>query len=319
MRVTSELVERLGAVDAVVERELRERMRSRAGAGVTLYLAIILLVAWLMYSTTDGTELDPTSLGRLMFESILLTQLFVVLFIVPAAVSGSLAGERERGTLIPLQLTLIRPWRIVLGKAIAGVAFLALLLVASLPLVMISYLLGGISFGQVVGGTLAVGFVGAVLACTTVACSSRARRTQTATVQAYLVVLLLLVAPVIGSALWAIANPNDPSPPAVMIVWEPPLFVAAVVGGEQDGFGGLATGPLTSLATGVDDAMAAEGIVDRRPDVVLQDGRWEPPRADPSNGRTMFAVLSGLALGLLAVLSLLSATRSIRTPKQTDR
>lgn len=313
------LVERLGAFDPVIERELRERMRGRPGISLTIYLAIVLLVAWAVHAAAAGSGEDLTGLGRPMFEFVLSAQLVAVLFIVPAAVSGAIAGERERDTLVPLQVTLLRPWRIVVGKVVAGVAFLVLLLVASLPIVMLAYLLGGISFGQILVGTAAVGFLGAVVACVGVAASARARRSQTATVQAYLVVFLMVVGPVMASAAWAIVNgPRnvDGPPPAVLVVPEPFLFVAGVVGGQESAITGGNVGPLTGLAEAVDEVMGAR-------DEWFAAGPGLAGAADgveeEASARRRYVALSGAFMVALAALSLVVATRAVRTPREVER
>lgn len=322
-RAVAGLVERLGAIDPVVERELRERMRARPGITLTLYLGLVLFVAWMVDVSAGDAVADTTGQGRVMFEWILAAQLLAVLFVVPASVSGAIAGERERGTLVPLQVTLLRPWRIVVGKAVAGVAYLLLLLVASLPIVLLAYLLGGVSFGQVLVGTAAVAFVGVVLACTSVALSARARTTQVATVQAYLVVLVLVLGPLIASVAWTVVDrPDDASDvPVAIVLPEPWLFVAAVVGGESDGFDQLDSpiGPLTGLARGVDELMGEPATTDRWRQVGPDGAVVGAPDEPADGGRVRFAVMSGLVLATLGAGSLVLATRAVHTPRPTER
>src|SRR5690606_33800664 len=101
-------------------------------------------------------------------EMVVLFMLLLVLFLVPGFTSGAIAGERERQTLVPMQVTLLRPWQIVLGKVGASFAFLALLVVAAAPFLGVAYLVGGVTVDAVLKGVGVVLFTGLVLAVITV-------------------------------------------------------------------------------------------------------------------------------------------------------
>ena len=88
------------------------------------------------------------AVGRSIFEWLVFFMLLLVLFLVPGLTSGAIAGERERQTLVPLQVTLLRPWQIVVGKLGASFAFLALLVVATAPLLVVAYLIGGVTIAD---------------------------------------------------------------------------------------------------------------------------------------------------------------------------
>ena len=92
-------------VNPVLERELRERMRT-TGAVVllTLYLALMVGVFLLVYkgqSSGSGftSTIAPTEVarvGRGIFETVLFLMSLLVLFIVPGYTAAAIAGERER-------------------------------------------------------------------------------------------------------------------------------------------------------------------------------------------------------------------------------
>src|ERR687897_3498024 len=132
-------------VNPVLRRELVERMRGRRTFIVlTIYLGVLAGILYLVYQTNRGTSASSfgapvatqiASVGRGIFEWLLFFMLLLVLFLVPGFTSGAIAGERERQTLVPLQVTLLRPWQIVVGKLTASFAFLALLVVAAAPFI----------------------------------------------------------------------------------------------------------------------------------------------------------------------------------------
>src|SRR5438874_1219300 len=121
------------ALNPVLARELKERMRGkRAVVILTAYLAILAIAAQLIYRSASRDRstfivgpdpLAAASVGRSMFETLLTFMVVLVLFIVPGMTAGSVAGERERRTLAPLQVTLMSPRSILAGKLMASLAF----------------------------------------------------------------------------------------------------------------------------------------------------------------------------------------------------
>ena len=114
----------------VLRRELDERAASkRAAVAMSLWLLLLTGLALLVYYayTADGS-LDPVSndsarIGKDLFEWTLFGMMGLVLFLVPAFTASSVAGERTRQTLIPVQMTTLGPLAIVLGKSLAAIAF----------------------------------------------------------------------------------------------------------------------------------------------------------------------------------------------------
>lgn len=192
----------LPPLNPVLARELKQRMRGRyVWLILTLYLAILaLILRWVYVAAAQDNSFDggfnvlaSATAGRAIFQWLLFFMLLLVCFIVPGLTAGAISGERERQTLIALQLTLLRPRSIVVGKVLASLAFVVLLIVASLPLLTVPFLVGGVSLGEVVRGLVMVLATAVTLACLTLACSALLRRTQAATVVAYGVTLAMVL------------------------------------------------------------------------------------------------------------------------------
>jgi ABC-type transport system involved in multi-copper enzyme maturation permease subunit len=192
----------LPPLNPVLARELKQRMRGRhVWMVVTLYLAVLaVILRWVYVAASqdetfgfDGTLLASASVGRAIFQWLLFFMLLLVCFIVPGLTAGAISGERERQTLISLQITLLRPRSIVVGKLLASLAFVVLLILASLPLLSVPFLVGGVSLGEVVRGLVMVLATAVTLACVSLACSALLRRTQAATVVAYGITLAMVL------------------------------------------------------------------------------------------------------------------------------
>ena len=235
-------------VNPVLEREVRERMRgTRSVVVLTVYLVLLVAIFFLVYAALTGTSsgssaVAPTEvarLGRSIFEYVLFFMLLLVVFLVPGFTSAAVAGERERQTLIPMQITLLRPHSIATGKIAASVAYLLLLMVATTPLLSVAYLIGGVGLDEAMRGLAAVLFTGVVLASVTVACSALTRRVQTATVLAYGITVLLIFGTAsayaaLGAALEA-RNPYAPSRPPAALLWlNPFVLTGSVIGGDTE-------------------------------------------------------------------------------------
>ncbi|MGB8858156.1 MAG: ABC transporter permease subunit [Ilumatobacteraceae bacterium] len=231
-------------INPVLGRELRERMRTgRAFVVISIFLALLILTVYLVYqgtSTTGEIQSDlarQTRLGRDLYEWVLFVMLALVLFFVPGLTAGAIAGERERQTLLPLQVTLLRPRSIFVGKVLAAMSFLVLLLVASLPVMMVAYLLGGI---RVIDGAKGLGIVFLVAVLLTVmiaALSSLTKRVQTATLVSYgFTALIILLGPLLYFTM-RVADGSDgndlENPPAVLLTFNPIAVVADATAGEN--------------------------------------------------------------------------------------
>lgn len=289
---------------------------------------------------------EVASVGRGIFEWLLFFMLLLVLFLVPGQTAGAIAGERERQTLVPLQMTLLRPRSIVLGKIGASLVFLTLLVVVAVPLLAVTYLIGGVSFGDVLRGALLVLLVGLVVGCLSAAISAFARRVQTATVLSYGLVLGLVVGSLaVQAAVGAIDSSrgtDESNPPGWLLLANP---VATLTGAVDDGEGrrregmdspfdamedrlhagetsrrsdeeGCITTIMPDGSEMVECTGAGGGFVEARPVGVGGDGGDPGDKGSSTEG---FWWQSSLLLTALAALAVVFAARRLRTPAETER
>ena len=269
----------LPPLNPVLSRELRQRMRGRsAWIVLTLYTAVLALLLWLVYDATSrpsGLEFESEALraasaGRSVFHWLLFFMLGLICFIVPGLTAAAIAGERERQTLVPLQVTLLKARSIVFGKLLASLAFVVLLVVATLPLVGVSFLLGGVSAVEVVKGVAMVLVVAVALAALGIGCSTVFRRTQTATVTAYGITLALVLGTFVVYGAQRVADRTSGTTKPVALALNPFAATADVVRGRSTGSELLS--PFTPLQSLLDREVFAqerfvdEGFVEVAPD-----------------------------------------------------
>jgi ABC-type transport system involved in multi-copper enzyme maturation permease subunit len=118
------------------------------------------------------------SLGQYFYYTIATTQLALVLLVAPAATAGSICLDRARGTLTHMCATDLTNWEIVLGKLGARLLPVLSLVVATVPVLALAGLLGGIIIEAIVTLTM-ITLTLAVFGCTlALAISVRATKTQ---------------------------------------------------------------------------------------------------------------------------------------------
>ncbi len=341
------------AVNPVLAREVKERMRGRrATIIVTVYLALLTLALWVVYEAASGANDNfgsplPTQLaevGSSVFEWVLFFMLLILMFLVPAQTAGAIAGERERQTLVPLQITLLTPRSILVGKVCASMAFLILLVVAAVPLLSIAYLIGGVTIAQVLGGTALVLVTGVCVGTLCAAISTYARRVQTATVLSYGLTLGLVIGTLIAYGAAAVVDQSrgidGADPPAAILALNPVAIVGDLVGSTV----GSETSPFDAIknltdpedeaqfqdVAGFDDVGQAvplpvpigpngDGGVIVGPGGALGDfGVGINPVPAGDRGVPFWAG-SLVALTALATVALLRAARRLRTPAERER
>ncbi len=207
LRRLGDAFQRLGiGIVAVGTKELRGRMRGRrAFAVLTLYLVLLAIFSWGVYefqkdaaasqSFFTGFGVAPVALaaqiGQALFTGLLLVETVLVAVLAPAFTTGAISLEREKQTLDLLVTTPLSSLGLVIGKLGAALAYVFLLIFASLPMAAVVFLFGGVGPDDLLRGYLllvcfAVGFgaIGLFI-------SALVKRTQVATVLTYLTILAL--------------------------------------------------------------------------------------------------------------------------------
>ncbi len=150
--------------------------RMRLYIARTAYVAVLLMLiftAWLvLYGTQKVQDIgDLARFGAILFQILAPLQLVWAAFFSALLAAAAVAHEKDRRTLVLLLLTNLSNGELVLGKLLASVLNVLVMLAAAVPLFMAAALLGGISYGQIawafavtLSSVLACGSLGSVLA-----------------------------------------------------------------------------------------------------------------------------------------------------------
>lgn len=142
-------------INPVLNKEIKLRLRSlKSFLGILFYLIALGIVAigfiYITMMNSQAGYIRPEE-SRMMFMVLSMVQLGLIVFMTPGLTAGVISGERERQTLNMLLTTEQSSTSIILSKLISSVAFLFLMISASLPLYSIVFLYGGVSPGVLLG------------------------------------------------------------------------------------------------------------------------------------------------------------------------
>lgn len=193
---------RLGPGPVFAYEWLRATRRWTHHAHRSLIVSLVLF-GFLLALSEDiffGRNASPDNLarfGEVFYRVIVVIELTAVLLAAPTATAGAVCLDRSRGTLEHVLVTDLSDSEIVLGKLGARLIPVLGLIAATLPVLAISTLLGGIDPLALVG-LLAVTIGCAVVAGSlAMALSLRGRSTQEVLITTYMIMIGWIAAPVL--------------------------------------------------------------------------------------------------------------------------
>lgn len=194
----------------ILVKEFRSRMRGARSYWVLLIYTLLLAgIMAIRYFFHEMTQVDVSAapgswnsaagqgardLGQWIYYFAFIAQSIMVMLITPALTAGGITIEREQRSYEFLVTTPLRPVDVIRGKLTSAVAFVVLLLTASLPLVSMSFLVGGVSPSEIFFSYLIIALSAFVYGAIGIFWSATLRSTAIATVVTYLTVLSLFIA-----------------------------------------------------------------------------------------------------------------------------
>ncbi len=182
----------------VFEREMAVRARSiRMPLVIMVCNGLLAAVALLnMYSVVAQVKISASiqySSFLQLYAFVVTLEFLMLMFLMPALTSGSISGERERGTLELLFTTQMTPADIILGKLFSAFHQLLVLVVSSFPALLLTFVYGSVDFKDL--GLLMVCFVTVALLTGGIGILSSTfmRRSTFSNVCTYGVLLLVVV------------------------------------------------------------------------------------------------------------------------------
>ena len=282
----------VAGVTAIGVKELRGRMRGRrAFVILTIYLVLLGGFALMVERVMEAQFSDPFSatpataspaIGQGIFAALLLLMTLQVVFLAPSSTAGAISLEREKQTLDLLVTTPISAFAIVIGKLLSALIYVFLLIAASIPLMAVVFVFGGVGPDDVVRGYIVLLVSAIGLGAFGLLCSSLVKRTTAATAITIFGVLAITIGTVFVLVFWQAITDFDengrrragplgiraPTP----LAWINPFVAQAdVLCGTESSFGG-------------GWCNFTNGLVPSENGVIIRDGGVVPVPAPPMPG-----------------------------------
>jgi ABC-type transport system involved in multi-copper enzyme maturation permease subunit len=172
--------------------------------GLLLGLAAVLLLNMAVLAQPMGSYPihELAELGESFYYAIATVQLGLVLLVAPAATAGTICADRASGTLTHMLVTDLTCSEIVLGKLAARLVPVFGLVAATVPVLALAGLLGGVIIEAIATLTL-ITLATAVLGCAlALAFSVRVKKVHEALTAVYAIESVWIIGPLV----WAVLN-----------------------------------------------------------------------------------------------------------------
>lgn len=165
------------------------------GVCACLLAGVVLAMHWGWSQGYDNGRVPPGAMSAFA-EHVLVVflglQFALGVLLTPVYTASAVTDEKERNTLVFLLASDLRGYELVLGKFAARLTNVLLLLCVGLPILGLLELLGGVELAVVVSGFVALLAMVISLAALSILFSVYARRSRTAVIGTYLLILAYL-------------------------------------------------------------------------------------------------------------------------------
>jgi ABC-type transport system involved in multi-copper enzyme maturation permease subunit len=234
-------------ISAVSIKELRGRMRGRrAFIVLTIYLMLLGLFAFAIYvylkqqaatgsslggfpqpdtglpgwpsgqTLSNGTALSA-GIGHGIFGGLLFLETLLVLVLAPAFTTGAISLEREKQTLDLLVTTPLSTLGMVIGKLFSALVYVFLLIIASIPLASLVFVFGSVGPEDLLRAYVFLFALAFGMGALGLFVSALVKRTQTATVITFVLVLVLSIGTAAAHQFWQVAARSSSSSSGLLL------------------------------------------------------------------------------------------------------
>lgn len=195
----------------IVKKDLQVSSRSmRISWGLFAYEAVLTLAFLLALAVIQaasrslyGDDGNVYAYLVYLFPVLAVAQVGIVTLIVPILTASSISGEKERQTFDIMMTTCMTPFSIVLGKVISAVVRILFYVVAGLPVMALSFVVGGLAWSNLLYFVLAIILQSVLSGSIGILCSAFCRKSIAAVILSYgfyFVIYILTFVPLIVAA-----------------------------------------------------------------------------------------------------------------------
>lgn len=222
-------------LNPIVKKDVKVQSRSmKICWGVFAYELILALVYFLAMSVIQNTRMYSTaniySYIVWLYPVLAVTQLVILGMVVPVRTASSISGEKERQTFDIMMTTSMSPFSIILGKVMTAIVQSMFYVVASMPIMALPFIIGGMSWAYLflfLGIAVLVALFSASIG---IFCSSLCKKSISAVILSYVFYLVFFlgtaVPPLVYSAILSNMRYNLLSVPQIYVSIEANFYLS---------------------------------------------------------------------------------------------
>lgn len=197
-------------LNPIVKKDVKVQSRSMkicwAVFAYELILALVFFMAMLIIQGNSRYSTENIYSSMVWLYPVLgVTQLVVLGLVVPVQTASSISGEKERQTFDIMMTTSMTPFSIIMGKVMTAIVQSMFYVVASMPIMALSFIIGGVSWVYLfwfLGVAFLVSFFTASIG---ILCSSLCKKTISAVILSYIFYLVFFAGTVLPTVLVGIS------------------------------------------------------------------------------------------------------------------
>lgn len=229
-------------LNPIVKKDVKVQSRSmKICWGVFAYELILALVYFLAMSVIQNTRMYSTaniySYIVWLYPVLAVTQLVILGMVVPVRTASSISGEKERQTFDIMMTTSMSPFSIILGKVMTAIVQSMFYVVASMPIMALPFIIGGMSWAYLflfLGIAILVALFSASIG---IFCSSLCKKSISAVILSYVFYLVFFLGTAVPPLVYSVILSNMrynlpynlPSVPQIYVSIEPNFYLSLLL------------------------------------------------------------------------------------------
>ena len=221
-------------LNPIVKKDLKVTVRSmRMSWGLFAYEAV-LAVAFLLALLIIQSESNYVGSGNIysslvyLFPVVAVAQVCIVALYVPVITASSISGEKERQTFDIMLTTCMSPFSIVFGKVISAVIRILFFVAASMPIMAMSFVVGGLSWSNLLYYLLALLLFSLFAGSVGILASSFCRKSVGAVLLSFVLYFVFFFLTFVPMLVYALASRGEYGETLLFLLVNPAVFFEEV-------------------------------------------------------------------------------------------
>ncbi len=200
-------------LNPIVKKDVKVQARSmKICWGVFAYELILALVFFLAMSIIQGeSRYSSSNIYSAMvwlYPVLAVTQLIILGLVVPVRTASAISGEKERQTFDIMMTTSMSPFSVIMGKVMTAIVQGMFFVVASMPVMALSFIIGGMSWVYLFL-FLGIAFLVSLFAASIgILCSSLCKKSISAVIMSYVFYLIFFLGTIVPPTVLGVVTAN---------------------------------------------------------------------------------------------------------------